>query len=279
MNQAKPSKAADDRELKQREELFHDGWAISVDPADVLVDESWNATTCPEHRWIRDQLGDLRGKRVLDLGCGCGEAAVWFAKQGADVVASDLSHEFLYLVQRVARRHGVALETHAADADRFDLPPESFDVVYAGNMLHHVDTAATLDHIQRVLKPGGRIVSWDPLQHNPIINIYRRMAQGVRTADEHPLHMRDIALFRQRFIDVKYECFWFTTLWIFLRFYLIERVHPSQDRYWKRIIREHERLEPIYRRLDRLDRMILKTIPFLRRYCWNVAVCGTKPPV
>jgi ubiquinone/menaquinone biosynthesis C-methylase UbiE len=227
--------ASADQAHKQTEEQFHDAWAASLDPSRVLVDESWDAVTCPEHQWIRRQLqeklGDLRGKRVLDLGCGAGEAAVWFAKQGADVVASDLSGEFLALVRRVAALHGVRVETHQADADRLALPDEPFDVVYAGNLLHHVDTARTLEQIYRALKPGGVAVTWDPLKHNPVINVYRRMASGVRTPDEHPLHIRDVRLFgRQGFTGVRHRCFWLATLWIFLRFYLIERVHPSKER-------------------------------------------------
>jgi SAM-dependent methyltransferase len=265
--------------IKAREEEFHDQWASSLDAREVMVDASWEAATAPEHRWIAAQLGDLRGRRVLDLGCGAGEAAVWFAKQGASVVASDLSTDFLALVERVATLHGVQIKTHRADADRIDLEPASFDIVYAGNLLHHVNLEQTLDRIHTLLKPGGRIVTWDPLRHNPIINIYRRMAAGtggVRTDDEFPLHIRDVEAFRRRFTDVRYECFWLCTLWIFVRFFLIERVHPKRDRYWKRIIREHARLEGGYRRLERLDRALLAAMPFLKRYCWNIAVCGTK---
>jgi ubiquinone/menaquinone biosynthesis C-methylase UbiE len=266
-----------DEQLKEKEQHFHDEWALSIDPREVMVDQSWQAVTCPEHQWIARQLGDVRGKKVLDVGCGAGEAAVWFAKQGAAVVASDLSPEFLTLVERVADLHGVKLTTHVADADRMDFPDNHFDIVYAGNVLHHVDTARTLEQLARILKPGGRIVTWDPLKHNPAINIYRRMAMGVRTEDEHPLHIRDVRMFSRWFTDVNHECFWFCTLWIFLRFFLIERVHPSKERYWKKIIREHERLTPIYNRWARVDRAVLGTLPILKRYCWNVAVCATKP--
>lgn len=263
-------------DVKQKEEQFHDAWAASLDARQVLVDQAWEAVTCPEHRWIRAQLGDLRGKRILDLGCGAGEAAVWFAKQGAEVVASDLSGEFLRLVERVAAVHGVKVQTHQADADGLNLPPDSFDIVYAGNVLHHVNMDVTLDHIRTILKPGGKIVTWDPLRHNPLINVYRHMAMPVRTEDEMPLHIRDVAKFRTRFEDVRYECFWFATLWIFLRFYLIERVHPSKERYWKKIIREHQRLTPIYNRWAKWDRAFLRAFPFLKRYCWNIAISATK---
>ena len=266
-----------DAEHKHHEEQFHDAWANSVDPREVLVDESWNAATCPEHRWIRKQLGDLRGKRVLDVGCGAGEAAVWFAKQGADVTASDLSSAFLDLVTRVANLHGVAVNTHHADADHLDLPANYFDIVYAGNVLHHVEMAATLAQLARVLKPGGRIVTWDPLRHNPVINLYRRMASAVRTPDEHPLHIGDVRLFDAHFVDVRYQCFWLMTLWLFLRFYVVERVHPSKERYWKKIVADHLRLTSIYNRWAHVDRLLLRSVPFLRRYCWNIVICATKP--
>lgn len=269
--------AAPSRDAKQAEEIFHDEWAASLAPADVMVDQSWRAATCPEHRWLWRQLGgDVRGKRVLDLGCGAGEAAVWFAKHGADVVASDLSGAFLDLVKRVAALHGTRVETHKADADHIDLPDASFDVVYAGNLLHHVDIDQALDRIHRLLKPGGVALTWDPLAHNPIINAYRRMAGDVRTVDEHPLHVRDLARFAVRFRSVRAEYFWFSALAIFLKIYFVERVHPSKARYWKKIIAEHERYDRLFRALDRVDRVVLSMFPHLRRHCWNVAIVSTK---
>ncbi len=267
----------EDRAVKQKEEHFHDGWAASIDTTKVMVDESWEAATCPEHRWIRTQLGDLRGRRVLDLGCGAGGASVWFAKQGTQVVGSDLSGEFLVLVHHMPERHGVSVETHHGDAEELGLPDPSFDVVYAGNLLHHLDLDRTLEQIHRVLRPGGMVVTWDPLRHDPIINVYRRMAMGVRSEDEHPLSIRDVSRFERLYVDVRHKCFWFFTLWIFVRFFLVERVHPSKERNWRKIIREHVRLTPVYNRLEALDRRLLGALPFLSRYCWNVVICATKP--
>lgn len=259
-----------------REEAFHNEWAESLDAANVPVDAAWTAATCPEHRWIRERLGELRGKRILDLGCGAGEGAVWFAKQGAEVVACDLSPKFLELVQALASVHSTTLVTHVADADSIGLDADSFDIVYAGNLLHHVDIARTLDQIYYVLKPGGILVSWDPLKHNPLIKIYRRMATEVRTIDEHPLSVAQLSEFRKRFSNVQYDCFWFCTLWIFMRFFLIERVHPSKERYWKKIIHEHERLTPIFNRLDRVDRWLFRKVPYLKRFGWTIAVYAVK---
>jgi SAM-dependent methyltransferase len=261
----------------QREQEFHDDWAASIDPAQVLVEATWTAATSPERQWMLQQLGDLRGRRVLDLGCGAGEGACWFALQGAEVVASDLSPAFLDLVQRVAAHHGVTVTTVLGNAGEIELEEGSFDVVYAANVLHHVpDLRQTLDTCHKLLKPGGWLITMDPLRHNPVIEIYRGLATAVRTVDEAPLDIKVLDDFRQRFSQVRYECFWFFTLWIFLQFFLIERVHPSKERYWIKIYSEHQRLTPLYRRLARLDRWFLRRFPWFKRWCWNLAVAAQK---
>lgn len=260
----------------RREEAFHDDWADSVRIEDVMVREAFTAVTAPEHRWILERLGDLAGKQVLDLGCGLGEAAVFFALHGAQVTACDLSPRMLQLVEQVAAFHATQVRTHAAPAEATGLPSGSFDVVYAGNLLHHVDTERALGEIHRLLVPGGVAVTWDPLAHNPVINVYRRMAAAVRTPDEHPLRIADLRLFRERFSRVEWNTYWLFTLAIFLQFYLIERVHPAKERYWKKILKEAPRIAQRYRWLEHIDRVVLRAAPWLRRYCWNVVVFAQK---
>ena len=222
------------------------------------------------------RLGDLRGLRVLDVGCGQGEAAVYLALRGAHVVAVDISDGMLDLARRVAAQHGVTIETRKMSAEGIDFPDRTFDVVYGANVLHHSNIAKVLGHCRRVLKPGGIGAFWDPLIHNPMIKIYRRLAREVRTAGEHPLSMSELQLFDRYFSQVEYRCFWLFSLWIFIRFFLIERVPPGKQRYWKKIVVEHKRLEPKYTPLEALDRYFLGRFPFLNRWCWNVAVVARK---
>jgi hypothetical protein len=101
------------------------------------------------------------------------------------------------------------------------------------------------------------------------------MASAVRTEDEHPLDIEMVGEIESLFSRVEWDTFWLATLWIFLQFYLVERVHPNEDRYWKKIIRERDRLEPTYRRLETFDRW-LKRIPGMKRMAWNLAVVATK---
>lgn len=260
-----------DRIAVERE--FHDQWAGSVDVNRIDVRRSNEACTAPEMRFIIQRLGDLKGKKLLDLGCGLGEASVYFALQGAEVTASDLSPGMLEATCQLARSHGVSVTPHVAAAEDLQLPPEArFDVIYAGNLLHHVDIEATLRRVKPHLKPGGLFVSWDPLAYNPAINVYRKRAMDVRTEDEHPLTVRDIRLFKKYFPKMETRYFWLTTLVIFVIMALVQRRNPNKERFWKTVIDECDRWAPLYRPLELLDRLLLRALPPLRLLCWNVVV-------
>lgn len=258
------------------EESFHDEWARSIDIDLVRVDEFFEACTAPENCFILQNLGSLRGKKVLELGCGAGEASVYLAKKGANVTATDISSEMLNVVRKVAQKHNVVVMTKQCASDDINSEDEEFDIVYAANLLHHVNIEATLKEVLRVLKTGGIFASWDPLAHNPVINIYRKLAGDVRTEDEHPLRMRDLALFRQYFSEVQFNMTWFFSLWIFIKFYLFDKVDPNKERYWKKILIEHDRLRRIYSFLEKLDHGFLNIFPFMKRFCWNVTVIARK---
>jgi hypothetical protein len=128
----------------------------------------------------------------------------------------------------------------------------------------------------RALKPGGVFFSYDPLAYNPAINIYRRMAADVRTPDESPLTVGDLRLARKYFANVGHREFWLSTLLLFVKYYLKDRVHPNSDRYWKRILRETPESLRWWTPLSSLDR-ILTRIPGLRWLAWNMVMWGQKP--
>lgn len=258
-----------------RERDFHNQWALNMDLKSVDVITAFEGSTAPENRFILSKIGNLAGKNVLDLGCGGGESSIYFALQGARCVASDWSPEMVRAATQLAEIHNVDIEARVLDAMEIDYPDNTFDIVYAANLLHHVDTQQSLREIYRVLKPGGLACTWDPLRYNPLINIYRRLARKLRTIDEHPLDFQTLLFARKLFSKVEYETFWFATLWLFIRFFLIERIHPGQERYWKKILTEEPRLRNLYLRLERFDR-IFKKFSIFERYAWNFAMVALK---
>ncbi|NJO81096.1 MAG: class I SAM-dependent methyltransferase [Cyanobacteria bacterium RM1_2_2] len=263
-------------EILRKEQDFHDRWAAAIDVEGIHVKDYFEACTAPENRFILRQLGDVCGKSLLDLGCGAGENSVYFASKGARCVAADYSPGMVEVALKLAEANGVRVEGQVTNAMDMNFPDNTFDIVYASNLLHHIpDPTLTIREAHRVLKPGGQFCFWDPLQHNPLINVYRRMATAVRTEDETPLNIELVNFIKSQFSQTCYDTFWIATLWIFLQFYLIERVHPNEERYWKKIILEHERLQPEYQLLEKWD-TLLKKLPWLKRYAWNLAVVATK---
>jgi SAM-dependent methyltransferase len=266
------------KQVYDRERRFHDGWASATSVDDVRIRAAFEALTAPENRFIVDLMGDLKGKRVLDLGSGLGEAAVYFAMRGAQVTALDVSPEMCALCAETGRRHGVTIETVAGPVHDLEGRDGLFDVVYAGNLLHHLhELDGALAALKRALRPGGRCFFWDPLAYNPVINVYRRMATKVRTADEHPLTFRVLDVIRRHFVDVQHREFWLSTLLLFAKYYAVDGIHPNADRYWKRILDEDPaRIGWWFSPLQRLDDLLLR-LPLLRRLAWNTVIWAQKP--
>jgi 2-polyprenyl-3-methyl-5-hydroxy-6-metoxy-1,4-benzoquinol methylase len=260
----------------QRETEFHDAWANNTSIENVLVRECFEAPTAMENQFILSQMGELKGKRLLDVGCGLGESSVYFALQGAQVTMADISPGMVQTGQQIAKKYGVEVEGIVSSAEELDVPAESYDLVYIANTIHHVqDRELLFQKIQRALKPGGRFFSFDPIAYNPVINVYRRMATEVRTEDESPLTARDLKLARKYFPDVQHREFWISTLALFLKYYALDRVHPNQDRYWKRILRETPESLSWWMPLRSLDALLTR-IPAVRWLAWNVVIWGQK---
>lgn len=256
---------------------FHDEWASSTDLSKLPVREAFEAPTALENRFILSEMGDLRGKRVLDVGAGLGESSVYFALQGAEVTTTDLSPGMVAAAVRLGELHGVTLEGLVLSGEELSTPESHYDFVYVANTIHHVtDKRQLFTQIHRTLKPGGRFFSWDPLAYNPVIEVYRRMATEVRTEDEAPLRLKDVALAREFFPDVQHREFWISTLTLFLKYYLVDRVHPNQDRYWKRIYRETEESLGWWQSLAALDR-VLTRVPGISLMAWNMVMWGSRP--
>jgi len=101
---------------------------------------------------------DLKGKLVLDVGCGMGRFAEVATRWGARVVGVDLSAAAEVAAKNLADRDFVAFQ-----ADVFALPfaPESFDIIYSIGVLHHTpDCEAAVKALDKYLKPGGLLVVW-----------------------------------------------------------------------------------------------------------------------
>jgi len=105
-------------------------------------------------------LGNLQGKRVLELGCGGGPSLVAMAKQGAHAIGLDFSAEQLAAARRLAEREKVRVELHTGDlAELVFLRADSIDVVFSAYALGLVeDLNRVFRQVHRVLKQGAPFV-------------------------------------------------------------------------------------------------------------------------
>jgi len=105
-------------------------------------------------------LGDVRGRDVLEIGCGGAQCSRWLANQGARPVATDVSAGQLAQAARLNAATGIDVPLVQADAQRLPFAAESFDVVCAayGAVPFVADSAGLMREVARVLRPGGRWV-------------------------------------------------------------------------------------------------------------------------
>jgi SAM-dependent methyltransferase len=114
--------------------------------------------------WIMDRIereaAALRGKRLLDVGCGLGFDALEFMRRGVRVSVIDISAHAVALAWRHFAVSGVRPDV-ASIADALSLPfaDETFDAVWSDGVLYYTgDMPGALHEIWRVLRPGGRAI-------------------------------------------------------------------------------------------------------------------------
>ena len=112
----------------------------------------------PELRSAIDGLGLLPGMRVLDAGCGTGEALHWLARGvGAEgsVTGMDLSAAHVAIARATAPQGAQVLQ---GDLQQAPLPAASFDLIWCVNTINHVhEPLPALAALLRLLRPGGRL--------------------------------------------------------------------------------------------------------------------------
>lgn len=100
----------------------------------------------------------VKGKKVLEIGCGTGAHAAVFASAGADVTAIDLTERAVSFTKKRFALFDIKNATVLkADAENLPFPDNSFDFVWSWGVIHHsANTQKIVEEIRRVLKPNGR---------------------------------------------------------------------------------------------------------------------------
>jgi SAM-dependent methyltransferase len=164
-------------------------------------------------RYLFDFFGPIKGKTVLDLGCGYSNKAIIFALAGATVCASDVSPKAVATVERLAEFNNIAdrVTAKVCPAEALDFEDEQFDLIFGDAVLHHLDLRLAGSEIARVLKKGGKGGFVDGLGHNVVFEFARdylpyRWKSGLKGVDL-PLRIESIERFGSNFSLCEYRAF------------------------------------------------------------------------
>ena len=205
-------------------------------------------------------LGDVRGRTVVDFGCGSGENTLLLARRGAKIIAVDISLDLVELAQRRLSINNVAGAVTFLVGSAHDLPiaTGTVDVVFGTAILHHLDLALASREVHRVLKPGGRGIFQEPVRDSRLLRVVRNCIP-YRAPDvspfERPLTTRELQEFASPFRSMSSRGF-------SLPFVNLANVLPPLQRY----------IHPAYR----LDGAILRRLPALTHFAGGRVIEVTK---
>lgn len=201
------------------------------------------------------EMGDYKGKNLLDYGCGMGEETIYFAKLGATVTAIDISPVGIDITKRRAVYNGLSgqINTYVGNVTNTGLPSDSFDIVHGIGILHHVGIKEGLYEVKRLLKKGGIGVFLEPMSNSKFIDHLKLWVYGGKENMDYTDHERPLSIFEIN----KYKGLFSESM--IYPYHLIYRIR----RFLPKIIGEGTQV---------VDYYMLKLFPFLKIWAGGVLI-------
>lgn len=209
-------------------------------------------------------INNLKGKKLLDVGCGNGQYSVLFAMFGADVYGVDITPVGINIAKKIAKENNISSNCHFSvqNATSLKFKNEKFDIVVMHEVLHHlIKYPGVKEEILRVLKIGGILVCAESLDGNYIFRYARRFTmRGIEKKGDVVLSLRDIETFVKDFSSVHIEMM--TLLFMGKRIFI-------------RIL-ENDSVRSLLFLLKKTDDILLKIISPLKKYCGEIVFLAKK---
>lgn len=237
---------------KERDKEFHDKTYGGHSAERVSRVNKYYEVIDGSIEFYRRSLNRCKSKNVLDYGCGQGLWSFYLAAMGAaNVIGIDASNVAIEQAPKI-------LDFSVMDCEAMTFDEDTFDFICGTSILHHLDLEKALSEIVRTLKPDGTAIFLEPLGHNPMINLYRRLTPNLRVEDEHPLRMKDIKILHRYFevVDAQY-------------FELLTLLAVPLRRF--RIFRTALVI------LRTADTVLFRLFPFMRKHAWHVVLLLSHP--
>ena len=218
----------------------------------------WEDFYLPLFEYVLPKMGNLEGKKVLELGTGTGGTATLLAKRGASVIGIDLLPFRLAEAQARAAEHEVAEAINFAlmDAMHLAFPDNTFDFIISKSVLVFTDHSHTAKECYRVLKPGGKAVFMENMRYHPAVWLYRKMFLKYSGKLRY-FSLRDIETVGAEFEQLEHREF---------------HLSAVSALFWQKCITIPLFYRWTLRIFKAIDTSLLKCLPFLKRFCWITAM-------
>ena len=230
----------------------------SQDTLDKTLLLWWEDFYLPIFEYILPKMGQLEGKKVLELGTGTGGTATLLAKRGASVVGIDLLPFRLTEAKARAAEYNVAESVKFAlmDAMHLAFPDDTFDFIISKSVLVFTAHTQTAKECYRVLKPGGKAIFIENMRHHPAVWFYRK-AFLKYSGKLNYFSLRDVEAIGAEFENLEHREFHLSSV---------------SALFWQKCISIPLLYRWTFRILKVVDTSLLKCLPFLKQFCWITAI-------
>jgi len=211
---------------------------------------------------FKEALGDVKNKKILDVGCGAGALSFYLAQKGANVTGIDLSKNSIEVCKNESKIRGLNIDFREMNAQIPDFEDESFDMIVGSRVIHHLPNLELFfKECKRLVKPNGYIAFIEPLKKNIIVELNRKFfAPERRTRHEHPLYLSDIENAKAVFGNLEHhEYFLISPLAMFFRDF----------------IKNNILFKGFYKILNIIESPLTK-VKVLKQYCWQTVIKCSK---
>jgi len=214
------------------------------------------------YHWLENHCQD---KIVLDYGCGNGIHSTSLVKMGVKKVTGiDLSEKSLEVARERMKKEGLEekAEFIKMDCEKMEFSENFFDIIFDGGTFSSIDLSRAYPELKRVLKPSGFLLGIETFGHNPFTNLKRKINKmlGKRTswAAEHIFQTADLDKARNYFNKIEVRYFHLIS-WLAFPF-----LKSSIGKFFL-----------IF--LEKIDKLLLHILPFLKKYCFKIVFIMSQP--
>lgn len=209
-------------------------------------------------------LEELKGKTILDVGCGNGQYSVFWALHRADVYGIDITPVGIEVSGKIAKKNDVAEHCHFSvqNASNMTFSDSTFDIVIMHEVLHHaIKYPGVREEVLRVLKNDGIFICAESLYGNPFFKLGRLFTmRGIEAKGDVVLTLSDLKEFSKGFSNHQIE--------LMSLLFMGKRIFKNLLNYtpirWLLYV------------LKKTDDVLLFLFPVFRKYCGEAILMAKK---